>query len=354
MDIVREIRITLRGFGKHPLNDRYVLLKMINMNTTIAEMKTLITEKVETTEESKGNVINESCQLVFKQEVLWDDYQLLHYNFRNVLGANYAELELYYKEEMAEQAVEDVSKRAKNRWSLAGAKVRKKVHAAFVPDPETASAWEIKSGHPYESASTRHAKYRGGTHGIIELLSSYPKHCTSIEECCWCLLTMSSESEEAIEFRQRLIEREGVTPLVLKGLHRGLKKKHFGAIKQTIGLLWYLAKDQKKEYVQELIDAKLMILCTEAIKLSSFGLSGIKLEDKPAALASVFSDILELSGNLIFEMIQSNKEGKGQYKKLKLKELLNDTVQYLDGLIYPRYVTDSFDQCTRMKKKKNK
>ena len=46
----------------------------------------------------------------------------------------------------------------------------------------------------------------------------------------------------------------------MKGLHRGLKKKHFGAIKQTIGLLWYLAKDQKKEYVQELIDAKLKIL----------------------------------------------------------------------------------------------
>ena len=350
MDLIREIRTTLHGFEPHPLNNKTVLLKMINIHTKISAIKTQLAEKVKTPDATIDSIIHPECQLTFKQEVLYDDYTLLHYNFRNVLGANYAQLDLFFKEELAEQAVENVSALAKSRWALAGKKVRTKVHQAFIPVPNLASIWVEKSGHPYESASTRHASVRGGSKGVLDLLNDYPKHCTNAEECCWCLLTMAAASEEANEFRARLIEREGLTPIVVSALKRGLKKNHYGAIKQTLGLLWYLAKDQPTDYLMELVESKVMILCTQAIKIAGRGLSNVAVENKAGALASVLCDIAELSGNVTFELVKT-KEGRSQWKKLKVKDVMRGIQMYFDGLIYPEYIVESFDRCVKQSKK---
>jgi hypothetical protein len=345
MDIIREIQITLHGFGKHPLNEKVILLKMISTKTKVNDIKSMISIKMNLKEDDLN-----TSQLTWKQEVLWDDYDLAHYKYRNVLAQNYAILDLYKIEELAVQASITVSQQSRRRWKLAGDKVRKKVLDAFIPDPAFANQWKEKSGHPYESASTRHAKARGGTKGVIDLLSSYPKHSTNAEECCWCLLVMASESEEANDFRERLIEREHVTPLIVAAFKRGIKKLHYGAMKQSIGLLYYLSKDQPKKYLNTLIqDYNLMILCGQTLKICIRGLSKLKQQNKNSAKASVFGDLCELGANLIYELIK-HKAGKSQFKKLKLKGVMKSIDHSLEYLIYPESITTAFNRCLDIKK----
>ena len=76
MDIIREIQITLHGFGKHPLNEKVILLKMISTKTKVNDIKSMISIKMNLKEDDLN-----TSQLTWKQEVLWDDYDLAHYIF---------------------------------------------------------------------------------------------------------------------------------------------------------------------------------------------------------------------------------------------------------------------------------
>jgi len=359
MDLIREVRVSCHGFGE-PIQQK-VLLKMLPRSTTVSAVKDqlaqILTNQFISTDKLPLDQIEtiappDRQTLTFKQEVLWDDFGLDHYKFRNVLGQNYAELNLYLSEAMAEEVIVDVSVKARSAWIRAGTQVRKKVHQAFVPDPKLATVWLEKAGFPYESQATRHARTRFGTKGLIELLKEYPKHSTSAEECCWALLHMASQSEDANDFRSRLIF-EGLTPVVVRSFQRALKKLHWGCMKQSLGLLYYLAKDQSKEYMQKLCEYKLIELSAEAIKFVTRGLEKLNMVSKTTALASAFCDIAELACNLM-SCIVTIQDGRGVFKGLKVKKVFAAIIPQLDGVPYQEYVTTAFENCTMVAARKKR
>lgn len=203
----------------------------------------------------------------------------------------------------------------------------------------------------FETESTRHARTRGGTNGIIELLKEYPKHSTSAEECCWTLLQMASKSDDANDFRERLIEKEFITPIIVKSFQRALKKLHWGAMKQSLGLLWYLAKDQSSTYMKQLCTFKLIEFSTEAIKFVTRALKKLKLAEKTSALASCFCDIAELASNLI-SCIVTEKDGRGVFKGIRVKDVFENMKNELEGVPSPEYILDSFERCVNVAARK--
>ena len=361
-DLIREVRVKLHGFDMPSLDNKIILLKMIQKNTPIMKIKEMLSQKITNRFASKIDVADEDVvtlapieriSLTFKQEVLWEEFGLDHYRFRNVLGQSYAELSLFLDEESATNAVVDVRIKAKKAWLRAGKSVREKVHTAFVPNPDLATKWIPKAGPPNESIATRHAKKRGGTKGVIDLLKEYNKHSTSAEECCWTLLMSAAESEDANDFRERLIEREKVIPVVVRHLQRALKKKHWGALKQTLGLLWYLIKDQlETEFIVQNVEYKMIEYANEAVKYAGQGLEKMKISEKTSALASAYCDVAELGANVIACLVCVS-DGRAIFKGLKVRAATFSLVTpHLEGVPHPQYVLEAFEECERAASRK--
>ena len=176
MDLIREIRIKLHGFGSPSLENTIVLIKMLPVSTKVSTLKQSL-EKLLNNQfvlsKSSSTILPPSeietiapvdrQTLQFKQEILWDDFGLDHYKFRNRLGQNYAELNLFLNEHLAQEETINVSVKARSAWLRAGEQVRKKVHQAFIPDPNLATKWIPKAGYPYESRKFKKIKENFGS-----------------------------------------------------------------------------------------------------------------------------------------------------------------------------------------------
>lgn len=176
MDLIREIRIKLHGFGSPSLENTIVLIKMLPVSTKVSTLKQSL-EKLLNNQfvlsKSSSTILPPSeietiapvdrQTLQFKQEILWDDFGLDHYKFRNRLGQNYAELNLFLNEHLAQEETINVSVKARSAWLRAGEQVRKKVHQAFIPDPNLATKWIPKAGYPYESRKFKKIKDNFGS-----------------------------------------------------------------------------------------------------------------------------------------------------------------------------------------------
>ena len=176
MDLIREIRIKLHGFGSPSLENTIVLIKMLPVSTKVSTLKQSL-EKLLNNQfvlsKSSSTILPPSeietiapvdrQTLQFKQEILWDDFGLDHYKFRNRLGQNYAELNLFLNEQLAQEETINVSVKARSAWLRAGEQVRKKVHQAFIPDPNLATKWIPKAGYPYESRKFKKIKDNFGS-----------------------------------------------------------------------------------------------------------------------------------------------------------------------------------------------
>ncbi len=350
------------------LDGTQVLLKMLYTSCTVLDVKQRLADlltpqflarktgagadAVDLAAAGRGATLAPAARqvLTWKQDVLWEDFQLSHYKFRNVLDCTYAEMDMFLDEEAAEEEATHVAQKARSRWLRAGNTIRTKAHAAWTPDPRLKNMWVPKAGFPHPSQATRHALRRGGTKGIIELMKAYPSHQTSNMECLWALMDAAAKAEDAIEWRDRLVEAEGVTEVVMKAL--ACSPRHWGATKQCVGFLHYLARGNQKPFLLKLINnCNVMAPVLAAVREATDALSSTR--NKINARASCLCDVCELAAGLLASLMETS-DGRSCFKAMKGSAVLSAFREQLDGVPRPELVDAAVDACLKQSKAKPK
>jgi hypothetical protein len=380
-DVIREVRVLLSGFDHPKLDGKHFLLKFVNttskVSTLKAQLEAGITNHYLNPEAAAGgsrartlapaNRIN----LVFKKDVMYEEDTLEHYNFRNKLGQNYAELQLFLDEKAAETAVVETSTNARSAWARAGQKTRQNVRSGWVPSAETSSNWTPQIGAPPPSICTRHHLRRGGTRGLLELMKEHPEHQSSNEEVCWQFLLLASQIEEDTQdWRKRLIKDDAL-PVVVQALKRSIRSEpmHFGACKQALGLLHYFAKFQDESVLLMLISSlKVIPVVMASVRAARSHMTrctaGVLERNGPEC--SVFCDIAELAFEFL-SSLQHTPEGRAAFKAEDGEKMVwqwtktwivgeepRGRTSIIDGCPKALLVQDAAEQCIAMSTRKSK
>eukprot|EP00943_MAST-04B_sp_MAST-4B-sp1_P001605 g1605.t1 len=308
-------------------------LKMVSTGDTVEQLKIKI-------EEAFGYKASHQ-QLTYRNDIMDNEERLLHYKVENNTF-NYVEMYVYMLDEPtrtfgksnSDNKESDKNNKPKKKlWQKVKEETfkdsKKAIVDPYIPQKQDERLWIPVSGYLPIKPPTRRAMVEG-TKGVLRFMDEYKSHAGVQQECCFGLITLAQRTEEALLFKERLIN-EGVVARVTTALARF--SSHYGLQKQGLGVLHYLLFDKNSDCIFAIIQRKGVALSVKALEKSVSELQRLNKRDRIESTGITCCDIIEFSLQILIICCGFTLNAYTEAKDSDIEKIINDAKPAIEGCL---------------------